>query len=109
VVIAALLPIDLLGELVSIGTLLAFVFVCGGVLVLRYRHPDLERPFKAPFFPWVPIFGILICLYLMAGLPLGTWVRLIVWMAAGLLLYFTYGRFQSLRGAAEREAGRAAE
>jgi APA family basic amino acid/polyamine antiporter len=104
-VIAALLPIDLLGELVSIGTLLAFVFVCSGVLFLRYRDPDLARPFRVPFFPLVPILGILVCGYLMTGLPMETWVRLFIWMALGLLIYFTYGRFQSRLAA----AGRAAE
>jgi APA family basic amino acid/polyamine antiporter len=103
-VIAALLPIGILGELVSIGTLLAFVFVCGGILYLRYHDPEAHRPFKTPFFPYVPILGILVCGYLMTGLPFGTWVRLGSWMAVGLLLYATYGRFHSRRGKAERAA-----
>jgi APA family basic amino acid/polyamine antiporter len=91
-VCAGLLPIGLLGELVSIGTLLAFAIVCAGVLVLRYTDPERPRPFRAPWVPFVPLAGIATCLYLMAGLPLDTWARLLVWMALGLVLYFGYGR-----------------
>jgi APA family basic amino acid/polyamine antiporter len=87
---AGLFPIGILGELVSIGTLLAFVIVCAGVWVLRVRSPELPRPFKAPLVPVVPILGILICGYLMYGLPGDTWLRLIIWMAIGLVIYFTY-------------------
>ncbi len=94
--IAGLFPIGLLGELVSIGTLLAFVIVCGGIIVLRRAQPDLERPFRTPLVPLVPILGILICGYLMSGLPLDTWLRLIVWMVIGLVIYFAYGRHHSL-------------
>ena len=82
-VVAGLLPIGLLGELVSIGTLLAFVIVCAGVLVLRYTDPDLPRPFRAPFVPFVPPLGVAACLYLMLGLPIDTWARLFVWMLLG--------------------------
>ena len=88
---AALLPIGIVGELVSIGTLLAFIIVCAGVLVLRYTHPELPRPFKTPGVPFVPILGILSCAYLMAGLPKDTWFRLLGWMALGLVIYFGYG------------------
>ena len=89
---AGIFPIGILGELVSIGTLLAFVIVCAGVLVLRYREPDLKRPFKAPLFPFVPIMGILVSLVQMAALPLDTWIRLLLWMAVGLVIYFLYSR-----------------
>ncbi len=89
---AGIFPIGILGELVSIGTLLAFVIVCAGVLVLRYREPGLIRPFKAPLFPFVPIMGILVSLVQMAALPMDTWLRLIIWMAAGFVIYFLYAR-----------------
>jgi APA family basic amino acid/polyamine antiporter len=92
---AGLLPIGLLGELVSIGTLLAFAIVCAGVLVLRYTDPSRARPFRTPWVPFVPIAGILACFYLMAGLPVDTWARLIIWMAIGLAIYFLYGRRHS--------------
>jgi APA family basic amino acid/polyamine antiporter len=94
-VLAGLFPIGLLGELVSIGTLLAFTIVCGGVLVLRYREPDLKRPFKTPFFPYVPILGIITSLGVMASLPRDTWLRLIGWMVIGIVIYFTYSRKRS--------------
>ena len=89
--LAGFMPIEKLGELVSIGTLFAFVLVCGGVLVLRSSHPELPRHFKCPAVPLVPIAGILVCLGLMAGLPLDTWVRLLVWLLIGFAIYFGYG------------------
>ena len=89
--LAGFMPIEKLGELVSIGTLFAFVLVCGGVLVLRVSHPELPRHFKCPASPYVPIAGILVCLGLMAGLPIDTWIRLFVWLALGFLIYFGYG------------------
>jgi APA family basic amino acid/polyamine antiporter len=95
---AGLLPIGLLGELVSIGTLLAFAIVCGGVLVLRYTDPDLVRPFRTPLVPLVPLGGIAACVYLMLGLPPDTWARLFIWMAIGLAIYFLYGRWHSKVG-----------
>ena len=101
--IAGLFPIALLGELVSIGTLLAFVIVCGGILVLRSKRPDLPRPFRTPWVPFVPIMGILICGYMMYGLPGDTWIRLAVWMAIGMVIYFAYGiRHSRLAGTTQR-------
>jgi APA family basic amino acid/polyamine antiporter len=97
-IVSGLFPIGLLGELVSIGTLLAFTIVCGGVLVLRYREPDLKRPFKTPFFPYVPILGMITSLGVMASLPRDTWFRLIIWMVIGIVIYFTYGRRKSKIG-----------
>ncbi|ATB29262.1 amino acid permease [Melittangium boletus] len=102
--VAALFPIGLLGELVSIGTLFAFTVVCAGVLVLRYRRPELPRPFRTPFVPVVPVLGILTCVGLMVGLGLATWLRLVVWMALGLAVYFGYGHKHS-RVAHEEPAG----
>jgi APA family basic amino acid/polyamine antiporter len=90
-VMPALLPINRLAELVNIGTLLAFTIVCAGVWILRVRHPNLERPFKTPFVPLVPILGILTAVYLMTKLPLfPTWTAMIVWMLIGLVIYFGY-------------------
>ncbi|MDB4908715.1 MAG: amino acid/polyamine/organocation transporter, superfamily [Gemmatimonadetes bacterium] len=94
-IIAAFFPIDLLGELVSIGTLFAFVVVSAGVLALRYQKPDIPRPFKTPLVPLVPLLGMGICLYLMWGLPGATWERLAIWLVLGLVIYFAYGRTHS--------------
>ena len=94
-VFAAVIPIGVLGQLVSIGTLLAFVIVCAGVWVMRVRHPELPRPFRTPWVPFVPIMGILVSLLLMVSLTLGTWIRLAAWLAIGMVIYFTYGRKHS--------------
>jgi APA family basic amino acid/polyamine antiporter len=93
--VAGLFPIGLLGELVSIGTLLAFVIVCAGVLVLRITDPEVPRPFRTPGYPVVPLLGIVACGYLMYGLPPDTWARLIIWMLVGLVIYALYGRRHS--------------
>jgi APA family basic amino acid/polyamine antiporter len=88
---AGFTPIGTLGELVSIGTLLAFVIVSLGIVFMRYQRPELERPFRTPWVPFVPILSALVSLGLMAGLPWHTWERLIIWMAIGVVIYFAYG------------------
>ncbi len=94
-IFASLVPIGILGQLVSIGTLLAFVIVCAGVWVMRRRRPDMPRPFKAPWVPFTPIMGIATALLMMVFLPRDTWIRLIVWLIIGMVIYFTYGRHHS--------------
>jgi APA family basic amino acid/polyamine antiporter len=97
--IAGLVPLTVLSELVSIGTLMAFAIVCIAILVLRKTQPKLNRPFKTPLVPWIPLLGAFFCILQMVSLPWGTWVRLIIWTIIGLVLYFTYGIFHShLRG-----------
>lgn len=93
--IAGFAPIDKAAELVNIGTLSAFTFVCGGVIIFRFTHPHLERPFKLPFNPLIPTLGIIFCLYLMIHLPGITWLRFIGWAVIGLAIYFLYGRKNS--------------
>jgi APA family basic amino acid/polyamine antiporter len=96
---AGLLDIGTLADLSNIGTLFAFALVAGGVLILRYRDPNRHRAFRAPGGPLAPIMTILTCLLLMAGLPIMNWIRFFVWMAIGLVIYFTYSRKRStLRG-----------
>ena len=92
---AAITPIAVLGELVSMGTLLIFVIVCAGIPILRRTRPDLPRPFRTPASPVVPLLGVATCAYLMSGLPPDTWLRLILWMGAGLVIYAAYGRRHS--------------
>ncbi|SEB17548.1 amino acid permease [Paraburkholderia sartisoli] len=94
-IVAALTPISVLGEMVSIGTLFAFILVCGAVIYLRRSDSDASRPFRVPAVPVVPILGILFCLLLMAGLPLVTWMRLVVWLVIGMTIYLSYGRHHS--------------
>ena len=94
--VAALVPIEILGEMVSIGTLFAFMLVCAAVITLRRSDPRASRPFRAPAVPVVPLCGILCCLLLTLGLPLFTWLRLLVWLLVGLVIYFLYGRRHSL-------------
>jgi APA family basic amino acid/polyamine antiporter len=95
--LAGVLPIDILGELVSIGTLLAFVIVCVGVLILRRTQPEMKRPFRAPFVWFVAPAGMLMCGAMMYWLPLDTWARLVVWTGLGLIVYYGYGRKRALR------------
>jgi APA family basic amino acid/polyamine antiporter len=90
-ILAGVLPINILGELVSIGTLLAFAIVCVSIIVLRKKRPDLNRPFKTPWVPVIPLLGAAICLGIMFSLPLDTWLRLIIWFVIGLAIYFFYG------------------
>jgi len=92
---AGLFPIGLLGEMVSIGTLLAFVIVSIGIILLRKSEPDAVRGFKTPWVPLVPILGAFVCLAQMASLPGDTWLRLIIWMLIGFVIYFSYGRKHS--------------
>ncbi|MBR0900036.1 amino acid permease [Bradyrhizobium tropiciagri] len=103
-IVAALTPIDILGEMVSIGTLFAFVLVCGAVIYLRKSDAEIARPFRTPGVPVVPVLGIAFSVLLMVFLPWETWLRLVVWLAIGLVLYFAYGRRHSvlLHGAPSR-------
>ena len=89
-ILAGFVPINLLGELVSIGTLFAFVIVGTGIIILRSSNPTLHRPFKVPLSPFIPIATVVSAAYLMNSLPLDTWIRLIVWMSIGLVIYFAY-------------------
>jgi APA family basic amino acid/polyamine antiporter len=88
-------PISQLGHMTSMGTLLAFVIVCIGVLVLRRVDPDRRRAFRTPYVPYVPAAGIFVCGGLMLSLPLQTWAMALIWLAIGLVVYFTYSRFHS--------------
>ena len=106
---AGLLPLNLLSQLVSMGTLLAFVLACIGILVLRRTAPDLPRPFRTPWMPWVPILGALTCLIQMIGLPWATWERLIVWLGLGLVVYAFYGRRHSALRNAPAESATASQ
>src|SRR5205085_7242311 len=95
-----LFPIATLTQLTAMGTLLAFVMVSLGVWALRRSEPDRPRPFKTPGMPWVPILGTLICTAQMLGLPVTTWIRLVVWLVVGLAIYFFYGRASAERARA---------
>ena len=106
-ILAGFVPISLLGELVSIGTLFAFVIVGTGIIILRRSNPALHRPFRVPLSPFIPIATVVSAAYLMNSLPLDTWIRLIVWMSIGLVIYFAYSYTHSKLGSettAESEA-----
>jgi APA family basic amino acid/polyamine antiporter len=104
-IFAAFVPVKIVGEMVSIGTLFAFVLVCIGVMVMRKSDPTTPRPFRTPWVPFVPIAGILICIAMMVSLPGDTWIRLAVWMVIGLIIYFAYSKNHSL--VRKNEAARA--
>jgi len=93
--LAAFLPINVLLMLVNMGTLFAFAIVCAAVLIMRRKHPEVERPFRVPFVPFVPILGIASCVLLMFSLPSENWLRLVVWLVIGMFIYFFYGRKHS--------------
>lgn len=103
-ILAGFVPISLLGELVSIGTLFAFVIVGTGIIILRRSNPDMNRPFRVPFSPFIPIATVLSAAYLMNSLPLDTWIRLIDWMSIGLVVYFAYS-YSSSRLSSEPDSG----
>jgi APA family basic amino acid/polyamine antiporter len=108
-ILAGFVPISLLGELVSIGTLFAFVIVGTGIIILRSSNPNLNRPFRVPLSPYIPIATVLSAAYLMNSLPLDTWIRLIVWMSIGLVIYFAYSYNHSKLGIEENREGDATE
>ena len=99
---AGFVPARVVGEMVSIGTLLAFVLVCAGVWVMRVKMPEAPRSFKTPLVPFVPILGMVICFGMMAFLPLDTWIRLLVWMGIGIVIYFVYSKNKSYLRKGER-------
>jgi APA family basic amino acid/polyamine antiporter len=88
-------PLSSLGDMTSIGTLLAFVIVCVGIIIMRRTHPNIPRPYRTPLVPLVPILGIVVCFAMMASLDKWTWIRLVVWLVIGLAIYFTYSRYHS--------------
>jgi APA family basic amino acid/polyamine antiporter len=93
---AAFVPISVVGKMTSIGTLFAFVIVCGGIIIMRRTHPDTPRPFRTPLVPLFPLLGIAVNVAMMYGLGWTNWLRLVVWMAIGLVVYFGYSRSRSL-------------
>ena len=92
---SGLVPLSSLGDMTSIGTLLAFVLVCAGVMIMRKTNPALPRPYRTPFVPVVPILGILVCFAMMASLDYLTWIRLVVWLLIGFIVYFSWSRYHS--------------
>jgi APA family basic amino acid/polyamine antiporter len=94
--VSAFFPVEIIAEMANIGTLSAFTVVAIGVIVLRRKKPDLERPFRVPYVPVLPVVSVLMSVYLMLNLPLVTWIRFVVWIAIGLVIYFLYGFKRSL-------------
>ena len=103
-IVAGLLPIELLGELVSMGILIAFSSVCADVLILRYSCREVARPFRVPLYPWVPIAGLVSCTGLMFSLPAITWINMALWVAVGIILYFLLPIGQRSHGASRAVA-----
>ena len=104
--LGGLVPIRVLGHMTSIGTLLAFIIVCAGVIILRKTHPEFERGYRTPFVPFVPIGGILVCLAMMVSLDIDTWIRLVAWLVVGMAIFFGFSRshLRAARMAALRKA-----
>jgi APA family basic amino acid/polyamine antiporter len=102
--VAGFTPIGKLSELTSIGTLLAFVLVCLGVIILRRTSPDTPRPFRTPWMPWIPIIGIATCVVQMVSLPWATWERLSIWLVLGFVVYFGYSRKRAAGARRQRAA-----
>jgi APA family basic amino acid/polyamine antiporter len=100
-VMAGFVPLGILAELVNVGTLAAFVLVCGGVIVLRKNHPDMQRPFTAPGGTITPVLGVISCLALIGFLPLMTDLRFVGWLIVGMLIYFGYSLKHSKMGSAQ--------
>lgn len=94
-IVGGLAPIETLGNMTSIGTLLAFILACGGVWILRYTHPEYKRSFRTPWVPFTPLMGIIICTIMVLSLDRDTWIRLLVWLILGLIIYLSYGRHHS--------------
>ncbi len=97
-IMAGTLPITALLHLTNIGTLFAFVIVCAAVIIMRRTNPNAVRPFRCPMAPFIPILGIVCCLGLMFSLPYGNWLRLLGWLAIGMVIYFSYGMWHSVVG-----------
>jgi APA family basic amino acid/polyamine antiporter len=94
-VVAGLFPVAILGQIVSMATLMGFAIVCFAVLILRYKQPNLHRPFKTPFMPWIPLFGGIACVVQIALLPVITLLQLVSWLGIGCIIYFTYSMKRS--------------
>jgi basic amino acid/polyamine antiporter, APA family len=101
--VAGFFPIKEVAELVNVGTLSAFAIICLAIIVLRRTRPDIRRTFRTPFVPWIPLAGIGFSLWLLSKLPAVAWERFVVWMALGLLLYFSYGCRHSVLAKKVRE------
>jgi APA family basic amino acid/polyamine antiporter len=95
-IFAGFIPVAELGHMVSIGTLFAFSLVCIGVVVMRKKNPEAERPFRTPWVPLIPILGVVVCVLMMASLPVESWERLAIWMLIGIVIYFLYGKKKSV-------------